>query len=205
MNTKYIDEGYPLLYWAKLIEAICPKCAGVGVIRGKPDHRDWHASFMCGCCHHSLTSERDKWHGPLKAFGSRPCSRCGHQSVLVSLLFDHPSQITSKHGHAKCPECQSLNEIELSFSRTAPTDNAVDPFFGLELALKEPTRHGVVWAYSAPHLAELKAYISAQHRISAQEKWSYFGRLPQWIKLSKNRQMVLKAISNLERRLTTDT
>ncbi len=62
--------------------------------------------------------------------------------------------------------------------RTEPFDHAIEPFFGLTLALKEETRLGTVWAYNAEHLNQLKLYISAKLRESATYKWSYFTRLP---------------------------
>lgn len=203
MSTRYIDEGYPLLHWATSIEAVCPNCGGVGVIDGNPMWRDWHATFRCHSCSHSMKTDRDGWHGPVLGMGKRPCRLCGHKWVQVEKEFEDGSKIKSENVNTKCPRCNSDNDITLEFTRTEPSDHAIDPFFGLELALKEPTRYGIVWAYGAEHLMQLKEFIAAQHRVASGAKWSYFTRLPKWIKTAKNRKTILKAIDKMEQRLIT--
>ncbi len=203
MSTRYIDEGYPLLHWATSIEAVCPKCGGVGVIDGNPMWRDWRATFLCHSCSHSMKTERDGWHGPVLGMGNRPCRSCGHKWVRAEKEFEDPSKIKSESSNTKCPQCNSENEVALEFTRTEPSDHAIDPFFGLELVLKEPTRHGTVWVYGAEHLKHLKEYTAAQHRVASGTKWSYFTRLPKWVKSAKNREAILKAVTKLERRLIT--
>ncbi|WP_417347180.1 hypothetical protein [Ferrimonas sp.] len=200
MNSRYRDPGYPLRYWATQVEVNCPKCDCVALIKGNPDIRAWHATLFCPHCAHTLKTGKSHWQGPVAGFGSRPCQRCGFQSVHCNLAFESASQVSSPVGHAPCPNCQTDNAIELSFTRSAPADHAIDPYFGLELALKEPTRHGVVWVYGAAHLKALKAYIQASLREGSGLKWAYFTRLPTWIKSGKNREEVLKAIARLERR-----
>jgi phage FluMu protein Com len=203
MSTRYIDQGYPLLYWATEIEAICPKCGEVGVIKGNPHWKEWSATFMCCNCSHSLKTERDGWCGPVLGIGKRPCGFCGFKWVRVENEYEVASTIKRKEAKAKCPQCKSDNIVSLEFIRNKPTDHAIDPYFGLELALKENTRHGTVWVYGANHLEQLKKYISAQLREGDGTKWSYFTRLPKWLKASKNREMVLKSISKIEKRLIT--
>ena len=203
MSTRHIDEGFPLLHWATEIEAVCPKCNGVGVISGNPYWKDWRATFLCHSCSHSLKTERDSWHGPVLGMGRRPCNSCGHKWVHIKKVFDDSSKAKSETAKTKCPQCKTDNEVSLKFTPTEPIDHAIDPFFGLELSLKEDTRHGTVWAYGAKHLEQLKLYTSAQLREGDGTKWSYFTRLPKWLKTSKNRALVLKAITKLEKKLIT--
>jgi transcription elongation factor Elf1 len=203
MNNRYLDEGFSLLYWATQIEAVCPKCNDVGVVSGNPSWKDWRATFLCRCCSYSLKTERNSWHGPVLGMGRRPCGTCGHQWVRIEKLYDDATKIKSESAKTKCPQCKSGNEVFLTFTRAEPVDHAIDPFFGLELALKEDTRNGTVWVYDATHLEQLKLYVSAQLREGDGTKWSYFTRLPKWLKTSKNRELVLKAISKLEKRLMT--
>ncbi|WP_212748233.1 hypothetical protein [Pseudoalteromonas sp. S1727] len=121
----------------------------------------------------------------------------------VEKVFDDASKVMGDSAKSKCPQCKSENEVSIKFTRSEPVDHAIDPFFGLELALKENTRHGTVWAYGATHLQQLKLYTAAQLREGDGTKWSYFTRLPKWLKTSKNRELVLKAITKLEKRLIT--
>jgi hypothetical protein len=135
--------------------------------------------------------------------GRRPCGTCGHKWVRVEKVFEDVTKLKSESAKSRCPHCNSENEMPLKFTRSEPIDHAIDPFFGLELALKEETRHGTVWVYGATHLEQLKLYTSAQLRVGDGRKWSYFTRLPKWLKTSKNRELVLKAIEKLEKRLIT--
>lgn len=202
MTDRYIDQGFHLLHWATQIEALCPQCNQAGVISGNPHWRDWRATFHCYSCTHSLQTGDDPWRGPVLGTGRRPCGACGQQWVTFCQVFKDSSQVPSV-GRANCRHCNAENEVTLKFTRAEPKDHAIDRFFGLELALKEETRHGTVWAYNAEHLHELKQYISARLRENSTTKWSYFARLPNWLKAAKNRAMVLKAIARLEDRLIT--
>ena len=203
MNTKYVDEGFHLLHWATEVEALCPRCSSVGLIKGNPHYKEWSATFMCTSCSHSLKTDRDGWHGPVLGIGQRPCCACGKKWVRVEKTYDDASAIKTNTENSRCENCNTLNEVELDLYRSKPLDHSIEPFFGLDLALKEETRHGVVWAYSASHLAELKKYIGAQLRESSGTKWSYFTRLPGWLKSAKNREQILKVISKLESRVIT--
>ncbi len=158
---------------------------------------------MCHSCSHSMKTETAGWHGPVLGMGMRPCRSCGYKWVVIEREYDDASKIKSEQAKTKCPQCNSENELSLEFTRTEPKDHGIDPFFGLELALKAQTRHGIVWAYGAEHLHNLKQYTAAQLRVSSGTKWSYFTRLPKWLKSSKNRSVVLKAINKLEQQLIT--
>lgn len=203
MTRRYIDRGFSLLHWATEIEALCPKCGGVGIINGNPSWKERWAVFSCRSCGHSLKTGGDGWHGPVVGLGRRPCGQCGHQWVTKTLFFKNYAAIKKSTAKAQCSRCSSLSEVALSFSHSEPADHAIDPFFGLELALKEETRYGIVWVYGAEHLAHLKRYISALVRESHTINSSYFSRLPAWVKSHKNREIVLKAIKKLEKRLIT--
>lgn len=202
MTDRYTDQGFHLLYWATQIEALCPQCNQAGVITGNPHWRDWRATFHCHGCAHSMTTAGDSWRGPVLGTGRRPCGSCGQQWVTFCQVFEDASQAKTP-GRARCRHCDADNEVTLSFTRAEPKDHAIDPFFGLELALKEETRHGTVWTYNAEHLQELKQFTGAGLRENSTTKWSYFARLPSWVKAAKNREMVLKAIARLEKRLIT--
>jgi len=203
MSNRYFDEGFPLLHWATEIETICPKCGLPGVVNGNPNWKQWEGRFLCHSCSHSMKTNRDGWHGPVLGLGKQPCSKCGHKWVHAEKKFDDVSQLISEYAKSNCPKCNFQNDVLLEFVRTEPEDHAIDPFFGLNLALKESTRYGTVWVYNAEHLSQLKLYISAQLREGNGTKWSYFTRLPKWLKSAKNRALVLKAISKLDRRLIT--
>src|SRR5690606_31046867 len=84
---------------------------------------------------------------------------------------------------------------------------AVDWYFHEPLWLRTPCVGHELWAYNEKHLAFIKDYVSADLRESYRDaeygysNKSLASRLPTWIKLSKNRDAVLAAISRLEGRL----
>ena len=203
MSTRYIDEGYLLSHshWTTEIQVKCPKCQSDGLIKTDPSRKDRRTTFFCYNCSHHLDTEKDAWLGPILGTGKRPCAKCGHQYVLVETTFENAYKVKSETARSECPRCRAENEIPLTFTNAKPLDYAIDPVFGLELSLKEPTRYGTVWVYGSTHLKELKLYISAQLRERNGTKGSYFTRMPKWLKSTKNRSLILSSLSKLEKRL----
>ncbi len=76
-----------------------------------------------------------------------------------------------------------------------------DPHFGMPLWLVEPTRAGLLWAYNAEHLQALHDYATATLRESSGHHRSMFSRLPQWMKLARNRVLLQRAVERLQRQL----
>ncbi len=76
--------------------------------------------------------------------------------------------------------------------------DALDPHFGLPLLLVEKTAAGVLWAYNAAHLQALHDYADAplRERVGV-SNGSMFSRLPQWMKLARNRALLRKATTRL--------
>ncbi|MBY5990989.1 hypothetical protein [Ferrimonas balearica] len=200
---RYVSQGHSLLHWAVEVEVLCRRCGRAGVVRGNPSWRQWHATFLCQGCGHRLETGKIPWQGPVLATGRRPCGFCGHQWVHAEQRFETVWQVQSETAQVPCPNCQKPNSVDLSFSRDNREDSANDPYFGLELALKQDTRLGTLWAFNAEHIHQLKRYTAAQLREGSGTKWSYFTRLPSWIKSAKHREQVLKALSKLEARALT--
>ncbi|RQW45117.1 hypothetical protein, partial [Escherichia coli] len=65
--------------------------------------------------------------------------------------------------------------------------------------------HGALYVYSPAHLKELKIFIDANLRERTKQNGnnSYFSRLPAWIKSTRNRKVILKAILRLEQMAST--
>lgn len=79
----------------------------------------------------------------------------------------------------------------------------VDWCFHLPLWLKASCCGHELWAYNYKHLDWLEGYVEAKHRERRRDSdhgWrnqSLASRLPKWIKVSKNRDAILKVISKL--------
>ncbi|MET9680649.1 hypothetical protein [Streptomyces coeruleorubidus] len=79
---------------------------------------------------------------------------------------------------------------------------ATDPYFGLPLWLQVEPRPGWLWAYNLDHLDLIRRFVQA----SLRERAPWYGtgpnmtlvaRLPAWIKRAKNRDEVLRAVSQI--------
>lgn len=68
------------------------------------------------------------------------------------------------------------------------------------LYLQIPCCGHTLWAYNLKHLNYLKQYVQAELRENKPYYLSVESRLPVWIKSSKNRTTILKAISKLEQK-----
>jgi hypothetical protein len=65
--------------------------------------------------------------------------------------------------------------------------------------LQIPVDENILWAYNLEHLEYLKNYVGAKLREAASGgKYALAWKLPNFIKLAKNRNKILKAISRLE-------
>jgi rRNA maturation protein Nop10 len=78
------------------------------------------------------------------------------------------------------------------------SEEAIDWFFGLPLYLQAPFKGNTFWAFNYEHLNYLERYIRAELRDPAPYYLSVESTLPKWIKLSKNREDLLKIISKMK-------
>lgn len=203
-TSRYLDKGKWLLSWANEVEVICPRCGEQGVLRGNAHYKSWGGSFTCLNCSYQARTDTTGWVGEVEARGRRRCPDCGTKWIHASKTYPNASN-AGQDLQGKCPHCGKRNQVHVEIFANKPYDHSVDPFLGLDLALKENTRHGVVWVYNASHLAELKLFIEAKVREDYNHGWSYFARLPTWIKTAKNRDEVLKALTKLERKARTSS
>jgi len=77
------------------------------------------------------------------------------------------------------------------------------PYFGLPLWLQTSTRHGILWAYNAEHLAWLTSVVEAtlRERTSESGNSALLSRLPKWVKAAKGREANGRALERLRERL----
>ena len=81
------------------------------------------------------------------------------------------------------------------------TGKPVDNYFGLPLWLTENFRGNNFWAFNYEHLEYLKQYIAADLREkNDRQYWTLVEKLPTWITSAKNREKIVKLISELERK-----
>lgn len=128
------------------------------------------------------------------------CPKCSNKAVVIPL--------DEEKIRASCIECGYT--IDKSSNRRSfywYDDNPTDGYFGFDLWLRTDCAGNSLWAFNNEHLAFLESYVSASLRERTKdEEWGWHNsslasRLPKWIKSSKNRDALLKAINELKAKI----
>jgi hypothetical protein len=100
----------------------------------------------------------------------------------------------------RCELCKHEQSYSTQCYKTFSNDKQpTDPHLGLQLWLQSPVGDDIFWAYNYEHLKFLKDYVSAKLREErVVTKYSMTQKLPNFIKLAKNRERILKVIERLE-------
>ncbi len=103
----------------------------------------------------------------------------------------------------KCNVCGEEKFYPTVYALTyADSNQATDPYFGLQLWLQIGYDNNILWAYNFDHLNYLKEYVGAKLREAVSGgKYSLARKLPNFIKIAKNRGGILKAINKLEKKI----
>ena len=199
---RHRDRATPLAAFADEVLVRCRRCDAPGCVRVSWQPYRWHGTFKCVRCELALDLATRDWVGPLVYRGHRACGYCGHRWLAPQVQEHGYPPARHTHVEMQCPACAKRSAVPVKAHPLFPADHAIDPHFGHPLRLVMPTRHGVVWAYNARHLIELRAYVSAllRERRGSTNR-SMISRLPRWIKLARNRESVLKALDKLAARL----
>jgi hypothetical protein len=203
---RHRDDGHALWRYADRVAVRCHRCDTPGWVTGPTDSR----RFRCLGCSEALDGgcgcgrcRPSAWVGPVRYSGYRPCGYCGHKWVSAEV---HRARATAplRTLAADCSQCGRSSEVDVTLSRWRGNE-AIDPDFGLPLRLVEKTAAGLLWAYNAEHLQALHDYATATLREGSGHHRSMFSRLPQWMKLARNRVLLQRAVERLQRRLLATT
>ena len=141
------------------------------------------------------------------------CPCCGGKAVVKASTDEIPPRLTCLPcGLARDWESASPGVLTSHSSGTWPAGqyalgDAADAYFHLPLWLQVPCGGNTLWAYNARHVAFLREYVASTQRRRSPRADSgplntrLASRLPRGIKLAKNRDTVLRAISKLEEKL----
>jgi hypothetical protein len=179
----------------------CPNCNKRAVVLtelGKnsvPYPSSTKSKFCCNNCYKPIN--QNLWYGPIYISPKyQRCDYCG-----TTLQFAKKVNKLKNKIELKCPTCKQEKRYDVSYSLTyANNKQATDPYFGFQLWLQIPVHDNIFWAYNYEHLEYLKKYVAAKLREErVMTKYSMTQKLPDFIKLAKNRDRILKAIVRLEK------
>ncbi|MCC7634450.1 hypothetical protein IEN52_09915 [Stenotrophomonas rhizophila] len=196
---RHLDDGHGLWRYADRIAVRCHRCATPGWVDSSANR----SRFRCVQCSVALDGGcgcarcgPGDWVGPVRYSGRRPCGYCGHQWVSADATRKVASPpVRTLAG--TCAQCGRSSDVTVGVMRVRGAE-ALDPHFGLPLLLVEKTAAGLLWAYNPAHLQALHDYAVAPLRERAGvANGSMFSRLPQWMKLARNRVLLQKATARL--------
>jgi hypothetical protein len=190
----------------------CPRCKGQAQVARtwNTEHRHWRRATMtcvgCGLsrkaeaqlhCHLCPLPPGSRWVGPATVSARCRCGRCG-----VWLELDRRLKVPPKQDFLQlhCDGCGEDTRSSYVLHQIPLRNAATDRCFGFPLWLQTPSAGQTLWAFNAPHLAFLRAWLTATIRERGPSTSSAAARLPGWLKRT-NRTVALRAVARLERRL----
>ncbi|NEU07626.1 hypothetical protein GZH53_04800 [Flavihumibacter sp. R14] len=141
------------------------------------------------------------------------CPNCSNRAIVKSdnFSFGKPNEGAIKVICVNCGYNKRLLEKPTSvlYATNSKTvtgryyviGGAFDPFFYLPLWLKTDFEDNTLWAYNMEHLNFLRGHIEAKLRErNGQElsNKSLGSRLPKWMTSKRNRELILKKLSELQ-------
>ncbi|PCJ67591.1 MAG: hypothetical protein COA58_00200 [Bacteroidetes bacterium] len=196
---RFNKPAYPIVHFSELIWVQCPSCSELALATTElPKYTipfpSGHKS-RCGCKYCGFQQSGDKkWSGYLEGIVNQSCGHCGTKIYDAS----EPTKEPYKSCKVTCMTCNDEREYPITWHRYRE-DKSTDPYFGFELWLQTSIKDNVLWLYNLDHLNYLKGYVSAKLREdNGRYKYSMIANLPQWIKSSKNRELIVKKLNKLE-------
>lgn len=193
---RYSDE--PLRMYDLMREFLvhCPKCDGRAEIEIPQPFDYKKGKLNCTSCHFS---ERAIDLIRFKPSGKSKCLQC--LEFLDLSNFDGYKTIPTFQ-NVRCNACQTIIKVKENWEfyiLKYQEFGIIDPVFGLLLWYKNLVKGNIFWAYNLRHLTEIKNYVQAilRERTTERFKMTMVERLPDFIKLAKNRQEVLRAIDRM--------
>ena len=194
--TPYIDPGYNLWSYANRILCHCPKCDRQAIVA--------ESRIYCLSCTYQERKSAGKLHGDVVGTPQQwcpHCATCGYRLLGIRLKTTASSKLPATKA-VPCPSCHQQTNIDIKWDLDRHSGGAVDPVFGYTLWLQIPCSGHILWAYNQKHLLDLKSFIRSSFRDGRnRSKYSMVTRLPRWMIIAKNREVVLRCIEKLEARI----
>lgn len=174
----------------------CPRCKCKASVE-LPYFLDYrNATLSCKVCHFA-----EKMTNRIRFVlsGKAKCVQCNE---WLNLDIEAKKKIP-KYQNIKCDNCKTINKVKENWAEIYLKyydEGITDPAFGLPLWYCDTVKGDIIWAYNAEHLKEIKSYVASKLRERSTDKFkmTMVEKLPDFIKESKNRDEVLRAIERME-------
>lgn len=195
---RFQDKNFTLHNFDNEIFVECPKCnKRATVTKDNPNSFFTSRTLKCPNCFYSQTGRNETYAVELNC----SCSHCATELRVNIPKVNEKKETIS----VKCPKCgHTENYRPKNITQQWIFDHTGKPsekYFGLPLWLNEDFRGNSFWAYNYKHLEYLKDYIAADLRErNGRLGWTMVEKLPEWMKSGKNRDKLIKLITDLERK-----
>jgi hypothetical protein len=174
----------------------CPKCDGRAEIKIPKPFDYKNGELKCTSCHFSQkTTDLIRY----KLAGKAKCHEC-LEFLNIATTVEYKSIPT--YVNIRCNSCQTINKVSENWEPYVlryQDSGIIDPVFGLPLWYQDMIKGNIIWAYNLRHLTEIKHYVQAtlRERTTDKFKMTMVERLPDFIKLAKNREEILKVLTQM--------
>lgn len=195
-QSRYVSQSKGIYDFMDTFVVHCPKCQKKAEVK-LPFFMDYkNATLNCAAC---FFFEKMFDRKIYKLNGKVKCSFC---LEWLCLDIEHQKKIP-KYVNIRCSSCQKVNKVHENWDETYlkyHEEGIVDPAFGLPLWYVDEVKGAVIWAYNKAHLEEIEAYVSSKLRERSTDgfKMTMVEKLPNFIKIAKNREEVLKALDRMK-------
>jgi DNA-directed RNA polymerase subunit RPC12/RpoP len=173
---------------------VCPKCEKEAFVTVDDPYFLNEGKLTCYNCHHvEKAGERIKYNAIVK----RTCDNCG--KAFEQIIPNNKRKVITLT--IPCPYCsvtRTFKPRNEEYIKTYNKRGLTDPIFRLTLWLQCDVKGNLFWAFNKRHLNEIGDYVSSTLRERQTNNYTTMvEKLPSFIKESKNRSAVIKAIAKL--------
>lgn len=192
-SSRYSGPATVLYYYMKEFLVECPKCKNLAVVTKN------QSSYTLACqnCNHlEKADELVRYNATVKRF----CDNCG-QSIDMTITNNKEKveELTISCTH--CGIERTYKPRNDAYRLTYKNAGVCDPIFNLPLWFRTDIKEETFWAYNREHLNEIRNYVSAKLRErQTTTHTTMVEKLPNFIKVAKNRNRILKAIDKLAKK-----
>ncbi|MBK6362675.1 MAG: hypothetical protein IPF52_03920 [Saprospiraceae bacterium] len=195
-NLRYTGDPERLYDFMDEFTVHCHKCDGKAEV-SIPSHFDYkNAVLKCTSCHYSEKAIDRIRHKPT---GKAKCHQC-LEFLDLTVLKGYKS--IPSYVNITCKYCKTINKVNENWEPYIAKyhdSGIIDLAFGLPLWYQDIVKGNIIWAFNMRHLTEIKNYVKStlRERTTDKFKMTMVEKLPDFIKMAKNREEVLKALQGM--------
>ncbi len=191
---RYKGQALPRQSYMTEFCVVCPKCNQEAKVTVENPYILSDAKLHCSNCN-LIEKEEDLIR--YNIIVKRNCLNCGKSfEVIIPNRKEKLTEMT-----VSCPNCNETkkykprnDKYKISYNKESPRD----PIFKLSLWFQCDIKGNTLWAYNRKHLNEINNYVSSKLREREDTSYSTMvEKLPTFIKVAKNRDLIIKAIEKL--------